>query len=89
MWQEVFFSVFLGLVLIDILYYPERGLEREYTRINKKIQLLRRGGLLAKLITWVEAPFLRGDVIRYTFLLEQKRYIIRRQIQLYKEIRKS
>jgi len=88
----VLLSALFAAVMIAFVretFFPERGMERDLKRIEGKLKTLKKGGRWARLVTWIDAPFLKGDVERYIFLLEHEKALINHQLQLYRWIRET
>ena len=83
--------LFAGVVLSFVLdtFYPERSMERELRRLERKLERLKKRDRWARIMTWVDVPFLKGDVDRYIFLLEQERALLKRELMIYKWIREG
>ena len=89
----IFLGIFLfgsfGYVLYVSKFHPERELKARLNEIERKLWRLRKRDRLAKIITWMDAPYLHGDVDRYILLLEQRKHILKRELLTYDMIRRG
>jgi len=91
--QALFTSVlalmlgYLALLLYDTLFRPWRLVEEQIIGIERNIDILKRGGWMAKLHSWLSMPAWRGDVERHLKYLLGLRELKRAELELFERLK--
>ena len=93
---DIFLKVFVlsGLIavlllLYDNLFRPWRAIERSIHELEEELKMLERGGWRAKITTWLNEPWLRGDIEKHKVLLRMRIGAKKREANAYYLLRRG
>lgn len=73
-----------GLYVVYLyVFRPEKVVEKEIEGIERQLRMLKKGGRLAKVKSFLMEPWLKGDVARHIEYLKYKKALKKRELIIY------
>ncbi|ASJ13368.1 hypothetical protein [Thermococcus thioreducens] len=92
MFESLFAISFVGAILLyiaDLFIRPWKYSQDRIKELERRLNIAREGGLKAKLLAWLNAPKLRGNLQLYQKLLEVELEAEKRRYEIYSLLRRG
>ena len=92
MFETLFAISFVGAVLLyiaDLFIRPWKYSQERIRGLERRINDVKKDGLKAKLLVWLNAPKLRGNLQLYLKLLEVELEAEKRRYEIYSSLRRG
>ncbi|MBO8175743.1 MAG: hypothetical protein H0Z18_10845 [Thermococcus sp.] len=92
MFEKLIVISFIGAMvwyIVELLLWPWKHSQNRIRELEKAISNVKKGGLRAKLMVWLNAPKLRGNIQLYQKLLEVELEAEKRKYEIYSSLRRD